>query len=301
MTTCNAVVCDDGNAIVLVADKMIGMGYVESELEITKMRPIHKEWWMLFAGEDITPVFDIVDYSKARLNQKEPSSVGEAQDAVKAAFAQKRMEMAEALYLNPIGWDIVRFNNEGNVLLPYFTELKAKINDYTLGIELLVAGFDGGKGHDFTVYGYGENRGIPQRSDIPGFASIGSGSTTSMYMMFYRDLSPKTGIREAVYYALEGKYFGEQASGVGASTDLFVARPGKELIQISDEDTVEEKLIPICYRLSPNLMQKRDREVLNNLKELKEFPKIKEPTKRRKPKPQKKPRASPLASQTSKT
>ena len=28
MTTCNAVICDDGNAIVLVADKMIGMGYV---------------------------------------------------------------------------------------------------------------------------------------------------------------------------------------------------------------------------------------------------------------------------------
>jgi 20S proteasome alpha/beta subunit len=300
MTTCNAVVCDDGSAVVLVADKMIGMGYVESELEITKMRPIHKEWWVLFAGDDITPVFDIVDYAKARLNQKEPASVGEAQDAVKAAFAQKRMEMAEALFLGPIGWDIVRFNDEGNNRLPDFTELKAKISDYTLGIELLVAGFDGGKGHVFTLHGYGENRGIPQRSDVPGFASIGSGSIASMYMMFYRDLGPKTGVREAVYYALEGKYFGEQASGVGASTDLFVARPEKGLIQISDEDTVEKKLIPVCYRLSPNLMQKRDREVLNNLKELKDFPKIKEPARRAKPKPQKSLKAPPPSLQPSK-
>jgi hypothetical protein len=32
MTTCVASICDEGNAIVLVADKMIGMGYVESEL-----------------------------------------------------------------------------------------------------------------------------------------------------------------------------------------------------------------------------------------------------------------------------
>lgn len=175
--------------------------------------------------------------------------------------------------------------------------MQAKINDYTLGIELLVAGFDGGKGAIFSLYGYGENRGIPQRSDIPGFNSIGSGATASMYMMFYRDLGPKTSVREAVYYALEGKYFGEQASGVGASTDLFIARPGKELIQISDEETIEEKLIPICYRLSPNLMQKRDREILNSLKELAEFPKIKEQKKKAKPKPKKAAKSTPPTAQ----
>jgi 20S proteasome alpha/beta subunit len=282
MTTCNAAICDDGNAIVLVADKLIGMVYVESELEITKMRQIHKEWWMLFAGNDIAPVFDIVDYAKARLNQKEPASIGDVQDAVRTAFAQKRMENAEALYLSPLGWDTLRFNGEGHALLPNFAELQAKIGDYALGIELLVAGFDGGKGCIFSLCGYGEKRGLPQRSDIPGFASIGSGSTASMYMMFFRDLGPKTSVREAVLYALEGKYFGEQASGVGESTDLFVARPGKELIQISDEKTIEEKLIPICYRLSPNRMQKRDREVLNSLAELKDFSKIKETKQRRK-------------------
>ena len=283
MTTCNAAICDDGNAIVLVADKLIGMVYVESELEITKMRQIHKEWWMLFAGNDIGPVFDIVDYVKARLNQKEPASIGDVQDAVRTAFAQKRMENAEALYLNPLGWDISRFNSEGHALLPSFAELQAKISDYALEIELLVAGFDDGKGSIFSLYGYGEKRGIPLRWDIPGFASVGSGSIASTYMMFFRDLGPKTSVREAVLYALEGKYFGEQASGVGESTDLFVARPSKELIQVSDEKTIEEKLIPICYRLSPNRMQKHDREVMNSLAELKDFPKIKETKQRRKP------------------
>ncbi|HEY1501213.1 MAG TPA: hypothetical protein VGF88_16690 [Acidobacteriaceae bacterium] len=74
MTTCNAAICDNGKAVVLVADKMIGMGYVESELEISRMRPIHSEWWMLFAGDDITPVFDIVNYAKSRLGQKDPAT-----------------------------------------------------------------------------------------------------------------------------------------------------------------------------------------------------------------------------------
>jgi len=132
MTTCVATVCDDGNAIVLVADKMIGMGYVESELEITKMRQIHPDWWMLFAGDDISPVFDIVDYTKIGLDQKKPMSVADVQEAVKVAFARKRMEDAETLYLTPIGWEVSRFNSEGNDKLPNFSELQAKINDYSL-------------------------------------------------------------------------------------------------------------------------------------------------------------------------
>ena len=52
MTTCVAAICDNGDAIILVADKMIGTGYIESELDITKIRSIHKDWWMLFAGDD---------------------------------------------------------------------------------------------------------------------------------------------------------------------------------------------------------------------------------------------------------
>lgn len=293
MTTCVAAVCDEGNAIVLVADKMIGMGYVESELEITKMRQIHPEWWMLFAGDDIASIFDIVDYAKAELDQRKPASIAQIQNAVKGAFVRKRKEDAEALYLTPIGWNIIDFNRDGHHQLPNFSEIQSRIDSYTLSIELLVAGFDGGKGHVFTLYGYGEKRGIPNRADIPGFDSVGSGSTAAMYMMFYRDLGPKTSVREAVYYALEGKYFGEQASGVGASTDLFVARPGKELIQVNDENTIEEKLIPICYALSPNRMRKRDRESLNSLEELKEFPPIEEPKKDGKPKPKSKPQAAP--------
>ncbi|MGA3093685.1 MAG: hypothetical protein ABSD75_34315 [Terriglobales bacterium] len=288
MTTCVAAVCAEGNAIILVADKMIGVGYIESELEITKMRPLHKDWWMLFAGDDIGPVFDIVDLVKNKLKQDSQVSIGDVQEAVRNAFAEKRLAMASTLYLTPIGWDIERFNNEGNQLLPNFEEIQTKIDNYELSIELLIAGFDNGKGCVFTLVGYGKGRGLTDRFDIPGFAAIGSGSTVAVYMMYYRDLSAKTSIREAVYYALEAKYSGEQAGGVGASTDLFIATPGKELVQLNDEETIEEKLIPICYALSPNLMRKRDREVLNSLPELKGFPVIKEPdSKKTKPKPKK--------------
>jgi 20S proteasome alpha/beta subunit len=285
MTTCVAAITDEGKALILVADKMIGVGWVESELEVTKMREIHKDWWLLFAGNDLTPVFDIVDYTKARLKEGEPASAGDIQDAVKAAFAQKRLENAETLYLNPIGWEITRFNHEGNSHLPNFMELQAKIDSYHMEIELLVAGFDAGKACIFSLLGFGESRGLTNRFDIPGFVAVGSGSTGADYMMYYRRLSPKTPIREAVYYALEAKYFGEQASGVGASTDLFVARPGEKLIQLDDDKTIEEKLIPICSSLEPKDLRARDRQTLNDLPELRAFPKLEMPkkTKRKKP------------------
>jgi hypothetical protein len=285
MTTCVAAITDEGKALILVADKMIGVGWVESELEITKMREVHQDWWMLFAGDDLTPVFDIVDYTKSRLKVDAPASIGDVQEAVKAAFAQKRMENAEALHLAPIGWDIVRFNDEGNTRLPNFMELQAKIDGYSMSIELLVAGFDVGKAQIFSLLGYGESRGLPNRFDIPGFEAVGSGSTGAEYMMYYRHLSPKTPIREAVYYALEAKYFGEQASGVSASTDLFIARPGRKLIQLDDDKTIEEKLIPICSALSPKDLRLPDRKTLNMLSELKGFPKIEEPKIKKKKKP----------------
>lgn len=289
MTNCVAAVCDKGNTLVMVADKMIGMGYVESELEITKMRQIHPDWWMLFAGDDLTPVFDIVDYARADLPQQQPASLKQVKSAVTKAFAKKRREDAEALYLSPIDWTLSEFKKDGKDQLPNFLELQAKIESFILPVQLLVAGFDDGKGNVFSLWGYGEKRGVPSRYDIPGFDSVGTGATAAIFMMYYRDLCPNTSVREAVYYALEAKYFGEQASGVGTSTDLFIARPGKELIQINDEEIIEEKLIPICYQMSPNLLRKRDYAVLNSLPGLEDFPEAKRQEKKKKPKPQKPP------------
>lgn len=289
MTNCVAAVCDDGKAIVLVADKMIGMGYVESELEITKMRPLHRDWWMLFAGDDLTPVFDIVDYTRASLNQSAGAALSEVKNAVKRAFAKKRIEDAETLYLTPIDWTMDEFKREGYEKLPNFSEIQAKIEGFTLPIQLLVAGFEKERGQVFSLHGYGDKRGIPSRYDIPGFDSIGSGETVALFMMYYRDLSQKTSVRETVYYALEAKYFGEQATGVGASTDLFIARPGEPLIQINDEEVIEEKLIPICYDMSPNLLRAKDYVVINSIAGLEMFPEVQRPENKKKPKPQKPP------------
>jgi hypothetical protein len=167
-------------------------------------------------------------------------------------------------------------NKEGPAVLPNFIELQSKIGEYELPVQILVAGFDRKLipwGRIFTVDP--SDRGIPRRHDITGFAAIGSGAIAAEYMMHFKDVSPLLPVRAAVYYALEAKYFGEHATGVGPRTDLIVLQFDGNLmhmVRIDDDKTIEPKLIRMCERLEPAHPMPGDIDILNNLKELKGLP-----------------------------
>ena len=60
MTLCIAALCEDRKTLILVADRMVGTGFIEAELSIEKIKSIHPNWWAMVAATDITPVFDIL-------------------------------------------------------------------------------------------------------------------------------------------------------------------------------------------------------------------------------------------------
>jgi 20S proteasome alpha/beta subunit len=284
MTVCVAAICDNGKTIILVSDKMIGTGFIESEPDINKLLTLHKDWWALIAADDISPIFDIIDYAKGAIREKKraaalasdsPLSLQDAMDVIREAYEKKRMEQAESLYLKPIGWDIASFNASagGPNCLPDFGEIKARIADYSLDIELLVAGFSEGTGYLFSLIG--REGSIINRHDIPGFYAIGSGGIGAIYMMYYRDMSYKKLTREAVYYAMEAKLFGEQASGVGEKTNLYIATADGKFTPLG-ENTIEKKLISVWNKLRPKWIGKESRAILNSLTELPGFEEIKE-------------------------
>ena len=51
----------------LVADRMVGIGFIQAEPEIKKVLRLHRDWWVMVAGDDISPVFDILAKSKKHL------------------------------------------------------------------------------------------------------------------------------------------------------------------------------------------------------------------------------------------
>jgi 20S proteasome alpha/beta subunit len=279
MTCCVAALCDERKAIVLAADKMIGFGMIESEPSISKIFKIHKDWWVLIAGNDIAPAFDILDAAKRKLAKQKEVSIDAAATTVYEGYIEKREQQAEAQFLTPLGWTLQTFNSkQSSGVIPDATRVAVanRIQNHYLQVSLLVAGFDGtGNGHIFVVDDY-DNRGVPRRWDIPGYHAIGSGSQGATYMMAWRELSPTLSVREALYYVAEGKYFGEHASGVGTRTDLFVLRFRKPRIRIL-EKTVDEKLMKLCEQLEPRQIGKKGVKVLNAIhgKLMDKVPKLK--------------------------
>ena len=266
MTCCVAGLCDDRRAIVMAADKMVGMGAIEIEPEISKILSLHRHWWVMLSGDDISPAFDIVDRAHKQLRRMKSVNVEDAERIVSTCYQEKRAEEAEARHLAPLGWTLRKFNSPASEVMPSTTRanITYMLENYFLQISLRVAGFDTrGKGHIFSVDDEA-NRGSPRRYDIPGYHSIGSGSFGAGYMMAYRDLSPKMPVRQALYYVTEGKYFGELASGVGTKTDLYIMRLGKPRIRIQDK-AVESKLIKLCRALEPKELGERAVGVLNSL------------------------------------
>ncbi len=287
MTCCVAAICGDGKSLVLVADKMIGVGYVEAEPEIEKLQRLHPRWWVMVAGDDMSPAFPIIDHAKELLAEEDAVNVDSVSEAIKLSCDKQRADEAEAIYLKPRGWTLERFSKEGNQLLPDARELSAKIDAHELSIQLIVAGFNPNGDAYIVSFDGSDKRGVPRRHDLPGFTAIGSGGIGAVYMMFYRSLSPKTKAREALYYALEAKYFGEQASGVGASTDMYIARPKAtiatagsssdaepKVTKINDDEIIEKKLIKMCEDLEPRELREKDVRTLNELPELEDLPKL---------------------------
>src|SRR5271166_2593196 len=277
MTVCIAAMCQDRKAIVLAADKMIGVGYIESEPDIEKYFQIHRDWWVMIAGDDIDPAFDIVERVKNRLGRGASASAAKVTEVVTEAYMEKRDADAESLYLKPLGWTLKKFNTAiGRSVIPdqLRVELYAKIMRHQLNLSLLVAGFQRSKGYIFHIGN--RTHGIAKRCDIPGFCAIGSGGIGAEYMMFYRDYSSNLPVRWAVYVVLEAKLFGEQASGVGGRTDMFVIQPGGNIFKLPDDDVIEEVLIKKLFdQLKPQNLKQKHVDVLNQIGELKKFAKLK--------------------------
>jgi len=241
MTLCIGALCEDRKTIILAADKMVGQGFIEAELEIEKILRIHPDWWLLFAGT-VPHVFDIFDGVRRRLDENMHYSVDEVITVLEECYRRKRMERAEATYLTPRGWILSEFQGGGRERLGdlLFQTLDASIANYRLDLELLVAGFDkDGLAHLVSV----ENPGISSRHDIPGYHAIGNGMFGALYFMFYRSMSVKMNASEGLYHTFEAQVFGYQAGSIGEETDFVVARFEQEPIRL------QESALPILMRL----------------------------------------------------
>jgi len=183
MTVCVAALADDGKTVVYAADKMIGTGFIETELGQEKILPLGDRWRVLISGNNIAPAFDIVDRARDKLATTGATTYKAAAAAMEEAWAEKRLEAAEALYLRPRGMTVPDFLKERlqNPDSASVKDLDNKVSSHEFSLHLLVAGFDNGDGRIFSLYD--EDRGRSRRHDVPGFHAVGSGWVSAIRMM----------------------------------------------------------------------------------------------------------------------
>ena len=61
-----------------------------SEAEFLTISKLHKDCWLMPAGDDVGPAFDIIDSVKRKLNGEDRLSVDEGESAVLASHREKR-------------------------------------------------------------------------------------------------------------------------------------------------------------------------------------------------------------------
>jgi 20S proteasome alpha/beta subunit len=233
VTVCIAAIATDGfshkpdpgdEVIVSVADKKLSLFYTSSDGAVSKQFFFHDEWVAMMAGNDITPCVEIMNAS-SKLLAKKPNTLPNVTNAVKTAFQNHLHQFIEDKVLSRYGMKLPDFRRNGKKQFTpeVFNSLCSQIDNVALDCEFLVFGFDTDhEPHIFTV----TNPGTVNVYDRPGFWAIGSGANTALGMLFYRGQHIFAGMEETLYNACEAKFMAESASGVGAETQIYIAKYG---------------------------------------------------------------------------
>jgi len=267
MTCCIAALAAGGEAIVLVADKMIGNSVIQGEPQgLLKYDAIHRDWWVMFAG-DVPVAGDLIGRLKAAF----PKGSLDAQNVdayLSTVLFEKWRDDTERAYLRKEGYDHAGFRDEApkKMLATDYADLRNRVMHRSLYAELIVAGFDGdGNGHILSCSGLSNSsQFVPSNHDMSGYYAIGTGAAGAMWMMSYKDVGSLMDTRDVAYYAVEGKYYGELGEGVGECTDLIVLRHNKKALCVNTR-IVEKHMMPICDKLRPRKLGKKERKRLKKV------------------------------------
>jgi 20S proteasome alpha/beta subunit len=228
MTVCVAAICDDGKAIVLAADRMFTAGApvnVEFETAEKKIERLAPSCMSLFAGDSASGN-EIIQKCIASMAGATQPSIAAASDAMKAAYiAVRQAKVRERVLLPTLGPDFARGEALGATIPQYlaahtnlYQQLLFQMNQFQLGVELLIAGIDA-QGAGLRFIG---NPGTDYHLEKLGFSAIGSGGQHAQSKLCLCAQNRSVPLPETLYRVYEAKRAAEVAQGVGNRTDMAV-------------------------------------------------------------------------------
>lgn len=209
MTLCIAALADEGEAIYVLNDTRLSLGYTSGEF-FNKASKVHQRWGGMIAGDDVVCATPVIESVKR----------------VVWETANPTRELIEQSFLSSIHTELVK-RIEASVLAPYnltlnefvrtalkdmgpeaFAQLRQDIEHVKLGCEFLVFGFDERRmSHIFHI----KERGVVDDHCRTGFWAIGSGDYAAISAMAFHDYQRTFDVREATYVVCMAKFMAERA------------------------------------------------------------------------------------------
>jgi hypothetical protein len=219
-------------------------GSFTAESVAMKDQTVHRDWHVLFAGEDVGVVPSLISRLSKDLPYDEPVTVEQMTVALGRAFQDERRERATELYLSPYGVDLQTFMSNHETL---FGEtgaavIRERIEKHELKVQMLAVGHqgrftdDGGTflrtGHLLSV----EDPGVVKNHSVAGFWAIGTGWYLALTSLATRQQSIRQSLRSMLYQVCEAKFTAERALGVGSDTYVLVRRPDRSWACLDGKD-----------------------------------------------------------------
>jgi 20S proteasome alpha/beta subunit len=224
MTVCIVSRCFSSQSIVAVCDARISLaGYTSGDIAI-KNQPLIGRWYMMIAGEDISPAALIRRRARSRLFRYAQKlkidhnllSFDDVRRAVAEAYEAELEQSRTDAVLGGYGLTMDGFlkMRRRNVKDSLYKELFQKLEQFNFSLDLLVYGFEReALGHIFNV----SNPGRITSYDLEGYSATGIGSWIAMNSLMAHNPTILTE-PELIYRVCEAKFIAESASDVGRGT-----------------------------------------------------------------------------------
>ena len=235
MTVGIGVICDNGNAIVMAADRLctVGEASLVSDGSVRKLVQLAPQIMLTVTG-----TLQDGEYASERLRHVSDllslQSVHQVARRLQRACAHIRERQIEDRIIRPhLGISFRQFSNDclNKATTPVISDVFAKISAHKFVTELLVAGMDDSGPHLYLV---GAN-GINSYEGL-GYMAIGIGATlATVSLASYKQGCHSWTIADAIYRVYAAKRVSQSTNLVGEHTDMMLLLKGKGPEYLSPE------------------------------------------------------------------
>jgi hypothetical protein len=254
MTICIAAIADCENCIVTVSDQRLF--YFEdmaaSDRVVRKIQKLWGDWHVLWAG-NVSHASAIISEAKHRLYPFDKKLMLDVvQRIMSESYHFVRSQQAFDRHIAQFGYkSLEEFRRKGAEEFgpEVFGKWLEKIDDFDLGVQLLVVGYDDPvyvetadflrPRHILTV----ENPGTVENRDIAGFDVIGSGSVPALNALSVPEGIRSSYIADVVYLLCEAKFLAEGVHGIGNATTVEVFGPNGKSVNLQQTDVEQMRAL----------------------------------------------------------